>query len=90
MFFFAYLVGTWVLGSPPETESFKFSLEWLEHGGLNSIWEPLVLGSLICGTLASIIGYSLVLWIWRWRAIEKWKLRRQRRKSSDPTASGRG
>lgn len=90
VFFFAYLVGTWVLGTPPDTESFKFSLEWLEHGGLNTIWEPLLLGSLICGTIASILGYLLILWIWRWRTIEKWKLRRQRRKSAaDSTASGR-
>ncbi len=81
VFFFAYLVGTWVLGTPPQAESFHFSLEWLESGGLNHIWTPLLVGSLICGSISALLGYSLVLWIWRWRVIEKWKLRRLRCKT---------
>ncbi|MEJ2467045.1 MAG: DUF2062 domain-containing protein [Candidatus Thiodiazotropha sp.] len=68
IFFFAYLVGTWVVGAPPQAEPFHFTLEWIEHGGLNEIWLPLLLGSFICGTVASVTGYLLILWIWRWRA----------------------
>jgi uncharacterized protein len=82
IFFFAYLVGTWVVGTPPQAEPFHFTLEWIEHGGLNEIWLPLLLGSFICGTVASVIGYVLILWIWRWRAIEKWKMRRHRQKKA--------
>jgi uncharacterized protein len=89
VFFFAYLVGTWVLGSPPEMEAFKFSLAWLEHGGLNTIWEPLLVGCLICGATASVLGYCLILWLWRWRVIEKWKTRRLKHKSDNSTNSGR-
>jgi hypothetical protein len=91
IFFFAYLVGTWIIGTPPQAEAFQFSLEWIEHGGLNDIWLPLLVGCLICGTIASISGYLLILWIWRWRAVEKWKLRRQLRKArkiSTPISSG--
>ena len=82
IFFFAYLVGTWVLGTPPQAESFHFNLEWLESGGLNHIWTPLLVGSLICGTISALLGYSLIIGIWRWRVVEKWKLRRLRRKAA--------
>jgi uncharacterized protein len=87
VFFFAYLVGTWVLGTPPQAESFHFSLEWLESGAINHIWTPLLVGSLICGSISALLGYSLIIWIWRWRVVEKWKLRRLRRKSAKQTNS---
>ena len=78
VFYFAYRVGTAVLGTPPQAEAFHFSLEWLESGALNHILAPLLLGSLICGSISALLGYSLIIWIWRWRVIEKWKLRRLR------------
>jgi uncharacterized protein (DUF2062 family) len=87
MFLFAYLVGTWVIGTPPQAESFEFSLEWIESGGLSDVWLPLLVGSLICGSVASLLGYSLILWIWRWRAIEKWRMRRHRKKRKGNTPS---
>ncbi|MCM8854607.1 MAG: DUF2062 domain-containing protein [Candidatus Thiodiazotropha sp.] len=81
LFFFAYLVGTWITGSPAEVEPFQFSLEWFQNGGLDGIWVPLLIGSLVCASLASLLGYSLILWIWRWRVVEKWKARRLRKKT---------
>lgn len=81
MFYFAYWVGTQILGTPPPDEAFQFSLEWLQQGGLNEIFVPLFVGSLICATVSAIAGYCLILWIWRWRAIERWKQRRLRKKS---------
>ena len=90
MFFFAYMVGTWVIGAPPEAEAFQFNLEWIENGGLSGIWLPLLVGSLICGTVSALAGYFLILWIWRWRVIEKWKLRRQRKKAKSTTSTTQG
>ena len=78
------------VGTPPQTEAFQFSLEWIEHGGINEIWLPLVIGSLICATVSSVAGYCVILWIWRWRAIEKWKLRRRRQKRKETSASTQG
>lgn len=81
IFFFAYLVGTWILGTPPQAESFHFSLEWLENGGMNQILAPLLVGCLICGAASSLLGYSLIHWLWRWHVVERWKQRRHRRKA---------
>ena len=81
MFYFAYWVGTRILGTPPQAESFHLSMEWIQQGGLNDIFLLLVIGSLICATVSAIVGYCVVLWIWRWRVIERWKLRRLRKKA---------
>jgi uncharacterized protein (DUF2062 family) len=80
MFFFAYKVGTWITGENATLEPFQLSLDWFLNGGLIGVWPPLLIGSLLCATVSSIVGYSLILWIWRWRAMEKWKARRIRRK----------
>ncbi len=77
MFYFAYRVGTSITGDEATLEPFQFSVEWLQSAGFD-ILIPLIVGSLVCATISSIIGYSLILWIWRWRVIEKWKSRRRR------------
>jgi uncharacterized protein (DUF2062 family) len=81
MFFFAYLVGTWITGEKATLEPFQFSLDWVMNGGLNEVWPPLLIGSLVCATVSSIVGYGLILWIWRWRVLEKWKARQIRKKN---------
>ncbi|MES9853433.1 MAG: DUF2062 domain-containing protein [Candidatus Thiodiazotropha sp. L084R] len=75
MFYFAYRVGTSITGDEVALEPFHFSLEWLQSAGFE-ILIPLLVGSLVCATVSSIVGYSLILWIWRWRVVEKWKSRR--------------
>ncbi|MEJ2622807.1 MAG: DUF2062 domain-containing protein [Candidatus Thiodiazotropha sp.] len=75
MFYFAYRIGVLMTGETAALEPFHFSLEWLQSVG-SEILIPLILGSLVCATISSIVGYSLILWIWRWRAVEKWKSRR--------------
>jgi uncharacterized protein (DUF2062 family) len=87
MFFFAYLVGTWVIGTPPDAEPFQLSMEWIESGGLNDIWLPLLVGSLICASVCALVGYTLAIWIWRWHAVERWKLRRQRKRWKEKVSS---
>ena len=81
VFFFAYLVGTWTLGTPPSTEEFHFSLEWLQHGGLGGVWLPFVTGCLICGVVCSIAGYLTIRGLWRLHAVRQWERRRLLRKA---------
>ena len=79
VFFFAYKVGTWFLGVPPCSESFNFTLEWFRNGGLESIWTPMLFGSLVCGTTSAILGYAVIRGLWRLHAIRQWQRRRQQR-----------
>ncbi|MET0026530.1 MAG: DUF2062 domain-containing protein [Candidatus Thiodiazotropha sp.] len=84
---FAYMVGTWVVGHPANSPPVEFSMEWLHNGGLEGIWLPLLVGCGICAVVAAVLGYSLILWLWRWRAIEKWKSRRQSKKAVKPPST---
>jgi uncharacterized protein (DUF2062 family) len=83
IFFFAYLVGTWVLGTPSSVEGFEFTLAWFKHGMLEDIWEPLLLGSLICGVVSSLLGYAVIRGLWRLNAVRQWEKRRLRRRHSE-------
>ena len=78
IFIFAYELGTWLLNEPVRQIAFEFSVKWLT-GSLVLIWKPLLLGCFILGTISSISGYVLVIWLWRLSLIKKWKERKLRR-----------
>lgn len=67
-----YRVGAWLLGSPGLAiqDDFKPTTEWL-FTQLAMIWQPLVVGSLVIGALASIIGYIGVELLWRGYILHK-------------------
>lgn len=75
MFYFAYKVGTWILGAPVREMHFALSWQWLASE-IGVIWQPLLLGSLICGIVAAIIGNILVRVIWRWWVVVHWRRRK--------------
>lgn len=65
-YYACYSVGTWILGSArlSKVDNFQPTMEWLFEQ-LALIWQPLVLGCLIIGTLAGALGYVLVQLLWR-------------------------
>ena len=75
IFYFAYVVGSWILNTPPSDIQFELSYEWLE-AELSIIWEPFLLGCLICGIVSSVLGYVLSRLIWRIVVIKTWNKRR--------------
>ena len=77
MFYFNYLVGTWILGNPPQQIEFELTVEWLTES-MASIWQPLYLGSLICGTIAATIGYFSMRGLWRLYVVRHLRKRRER------------
>ncbi|MCG8427770.1 MAG: DUF2062 domain-containing protein [Chromatiales bacterium] len=79
MFYFTYLVGTWVLNTPPPSNDFEMTMEWLT-GSMSLIWQPLFLGSLICAIAASVVGYCVIRLLWRLHIIQHIKRRHQLRK----------
>ena len=78
MFFFCYRLGVNIMGIKEENVEFAFS--WDVFGNtLIQIWEPLLLGCFIMGTISSILAYILVRLIWRFTAIAKWEKRRKQK-----------
>lgn len=78
VYFFCYKVGAWLLGLPAGAEPFELSLTWIRHE-LASVWEPFLLGSLVCGLLSAAAGYGLIRLIWRWHVVRSWEARKGRR-----------
>lgn len=77
LFFFAYKLGTWLLDEPLKQVAFEFTWQWFTDK-LIHIWEPLLLGCFILGSLSAAAGYIAVRLIWRLSLVRKWELRRNR------------
>jgi len=75
MFYGAYWVGSQILGAPAEPFQFAPTWDWVQTQ-LGHVWKPLLLGCLICGTLAATLGYWTLALIWRVRAMNRYQQRR--------------
>jgi uncharacterized protein (DUF2062 family) len=64
MYYFAYRVGQVLLGQERRPFNFELSLDWLFEGFAN-IWQPLVLGCVLLGSLAALVGYVTLDLVWR-------------------------
>ena len=78
LFYFAYLLGAWVLDIPAKEFEFELSLEWLQLQ-MGTIMEPLVLGCLLMGFVSSILGYAIIRLLWRLQIVRHIKQREERR-----------
>lgn len=78
VFYFNYLVGTWLLGAPPNVDEFRLSVEWIASE-LNAIWKPLFLGSFVTGALLACLGYATMRLYWRWHVLHRFKIRAEKR-----------
>lgn len=77
IFYFAYRVGAWILEVPRRQVAFELSLEWLQ-GEFLAVWQPVLLGCLILGVSAALLGNLLVRLTWRVMVIHSWQERRRR------------
>jgi len=78
IFVFAYTVGTVLLNEPVQHVSIELSFQWATEQ-LIHIWEPLLLGCFILGSLSAIAGYTTVRLLWRLSVVRMWDKRRLRR-----------
>jgi uncharacterized protein (DUF2062 family) len=87
MFYFAYLVGTWVLGQPgAEHIAFELSYDWLANE-LVLIWRPFLLGCFILGTGSALGGYLTVRGLWRLHLVNHYRMRKLRRQAKKNAGS---
>jgi uncharacterized protein (DUF2062 family) len=84
MYYFAYLVGSRVLGIPPQALDMGF---WLEWRNWIALLAPMTIGCLICGGACSALGYLGVQAIWRWSLVRQIRLRRARYRAATSGAS---
>ena len=78
MYYVAFEVGNVLLGRPPQPFEFEMSFAWLAESFV-AIWQPLLLGCLLLGTILAVIGYIGLYLLWR-ASISDYLARRRRRK----------
>ena len=79
MFYATYRVGTFLLGHDEKVKHISLSWEWLS-GQIATVWQPLLLGSLVTGATFGLLGFIGVRLYWRWRVSKDWTQRNQRKK----------
>jgi uncharacterized protein (DUF2062 family) len=82
IYYLAYRVGQRLLELPPQPFAFEFSLDWLT-GSFLAIWQPLLLGAVLLGTLAAMLGYVALDLLWRASLADYLEARRRRRANGE-------
>ncbi len=78
MFYFAYKLGSVILGLEPQTVPMDLGWEWFSTT-LGQIWKPLLFGCLMLGIISSATGYFTIHSIWRKSIRRRWKDRKEAR-----------
>ncbi len=76
IYFFQYKLGSMILGEQVHRPLFELSASWF-YQRLESIWQPLLIGALICAIIGSLLGYLLVNRFWVWKVRKNWRIRRK-------------
>ena len=71
MFYFAYIVGMYLLGRDSPSADFEFTVEAV-MSGLGDIWFPFLFGCAIIGILSAFVGYFGIQLFWRYYVSKKW------------------
>ena len=77
IFYFNYLVGTWLLPDCEPIGEVHMTMEWLADS-LGEIWLPLYLGSVVVGLVLAAVGYVAIRGFWRWHVVRQYRSRLQR------------
>lgn len=78
MFYFAYKLGSVLLGLDPQSVPMDLSWEWFSTT-LGQIWQPLLFGCLILAIISSVSGYFLITLIWKQNIRKRWQKRKEAR-----------
>jgi hypothetical protein len=70
MFYFAYKVGTWIIGEPAAYFSFEPTLDWFQNE-LQAIWKPFLVGCFSLAVSSSLLGYFTINGIWRYAVLRR-------------------
>ncbi len=77
MFYFAYMVGTWIVGEPATDFHFELSFNWLLNE-LSEIWLPFLVGCFTMAVSSSLLGYLFINGIWRYSVLSRRSSRKNR------------
>ncbi|MCZ6798633.1 MAG: DUF2062 domain-containing protein [Gammaproteobacteria bacterium] len=79
IFYFCYYVGALIMGTEIHDFIIELDFDWLLSELLYT-WQPLLLGSLVVATIASLVSFMLAQFFWRYHLWTRIKIRRRRRR----------
>ena len=74
IYYLAYRVGALLLGTPPQHFAFHLSWQWLQYG-LGPLWQPFLVGCLVCSMVAGLAGWCVLEFVWRWEVRRRYRTR---------------
>lgn len=86
VFFVTYMTGAWLMQVPPRTLPDELTFQWITDQ-LSTLWQPFLLGSVVCGVVLGILGYFTTMFYWRWWVGRQWRRRQCRCKASGTHAA---
>ena len=81
MYFLAYRTGLSLLGMQPQPFAFELSIDWVMQRFV-TIWQPMLVGCVLLGSLLSLAGYIGLDILWR-ASIADYLARKRRSRSDD-------
>ena len=79
LYYFNYRIGAALLSRDPSGFEFDLSMDWVTETFV-LIWQPMMLGSLLVGAIASLIGFMALDAIWRYSIHDYKSRKRQKRR----------
>ena len=77
VFFVTYMTGAWLMQVPPRTLPEEITVDWVTDQ-LATIWQPFLLGSVVCGVVLGVLAYFTTMLYWRWWVGRQWRRRQCR------------
>ncbi len=74
LFYFAFVVGATITGETISPLPDHLTLSWL-MGEIQHLWQPFLLGCLICGLFFATLGFLIAKIFWRIHVIRAWRKR---------------
>ena len=78
VFYCTYKLGAWLMDVPARQLPDDLTWEWIS-GQLSTLWQPFLLGSVVCGVVLGALAYCLTQLYWRWWVNRQWKRRQKKR-----------
>ncbi len=73
----SYEVGAFLLDRHLSVTELSLEWSWLK-ANMGDIGFPLVVGSLVSGTVLGLAAFTTIRIVWRMRVVSRWRLRRER------------
>lgn len=74
IFYLAFKVGSFLLNIPATPFHFELSYHWVAHE-LYRIWQPFLLGCLVCAVFFAVLGNIIIRILWRCSVSYQWRKR---------------